>query len=73
MLHNQTSLGAGTAGAGGWRRKAREVRLTARRMFTNDGLAVACRQRNLPPPISNILQGEDLKTKMLALNFKNSR
>ncbi|KAK4818664.1 hypothetical protein QYF61_017272 [Mycteria americana] len=41
-------------------------------MFTNDGLAVACRQRNLMSPISNTLQGEDLKTKMLALNFKNS-
>lgn len=47
--------------------------MTARRMFTDYGLAVACRQRNLPSPISNILQGEDLKTKMLALNFKNSR
>ncbi|KAJ7394970.1 hypothetical protein BTVI_159275 [Pitangus sulphuratus] len=42
-------------------------------MFTNEGLAVACRQRNVLSPISGILQGEDLKTKMLALNFKNSR
>lgn len=48
-------------------------RLTARRVFANDGLAVACEQRSLPSPVSNMLQREDLKTKMLALNFKKSR
>lgn len=56
----------------GWRRKARESRLTATGMFTNQGLAVPWRHRSLSP-ISGILQREDLETKMLALNFKNSR
>lgn len=54
------------------RRKARQSRLTAARMFTDQGLAAPWRHQSLSP-VSSVLQGERLKTKMLALSFKNSR
>lgn len=72
LAHNPSSLGAGTAGTGGWRHKARQSRLTAAGMFTDQGLAAPWRHGSLSS-VSSVLQGEGLKTKMLALNFKNSR
>lgn len=56
---------------GGWWRKARQSRLTATGMFTDRGLAAPWRHGSLSP-VSSVLQGDHLETKMLALDFKNS-
>lgn len=65
LAHSPSCRGAGTAGT-------KLGTKLGRGMFTDQGLAAPWRHRSLSP-LSSVLQGEDLKTKMLALNFKNSR